>query len=73
VNTLPTDLTEYAARLLVGTALTPDTAALTASGARPATEPVAEALRHGWVTVELLPPRPSPVTADGDDADGRAR
>ncbi len=50
------DLTEYAARLLVGTGVDPDHAALVASGQSPADTPAARALRDGWTAPDTIPP-----------------
>lgn len=49
----PSDLTEYAARLLLGTGLDLDQAALFAAGQHPASVPVAFALRDGWTAGDL--------------------
>lgn len=45
-------LTEHAARMLIGTDVTFETAADVASGRLPAIGPVAAALRDGWASAE---------------------
>lgn len=49
------DLTDHAARLLVGTGLDPAHAALIASGQMPAASPAARALRDGWTAAGAIP------------------
>lgn len=50
--TNPTDLTGYAARLLVGTGLDPDQAARAAAGQSNDQTPATAALRDGWTAPE---------------------
>lgn len=62
------DLTTYAARLLLGTGLTPVTARSVAAGITPASTPVEHALRDGWTaSARATLPDPS-VAVDGGES-----
>ncbi len=51
-----TDLTEHAARLLVGTGVDAADAASIAAGHLPADSAAARALRDGWTAPDTIPP-----------------
>ncbi len=56
-------LREHAARLLVGTDLTPEQALHVATGALPASGPAARAVRDGWTATDTA----TPPTLDGGE------
>lgn len=55
MSILDTGLAEHAARLLIGTDLTPDMAAAVAGGSALPAGAVAVALREGWTSATAVP------------------
>ncbi len=60
------DLTIYAARLLLGTGLTPATAQPVAAGVTPASSPAEHALRDGWTAGDRATLPAAPPEREGE-------